>query len=93
MIRSFKNAETQSICEGREVRGLPGDIQVIARRTLRMLNAAQNVQDLRVPPGNQREALKGDRQGRYSIGINDLWRICFARKGDGAYEVGIVDYH
>ena len=93
MIRSFKNAETEAVWDGRVVRGLPGHIQAVARRKLRMLNAAQNGQDLRVPPGNRLEALSRDRKGQHSIRINDQWRICFIWKADGAYNVEIVDYH
>ena len=93
MIRSFKNAETEAVWDGRVVRGLPGDIQAVARRKLRMLNAAQNGQDLRVPPGNRLEALSRDRKVQHSIRINDQWRICFIWKADGAYNVEIVDSH
>ncbi len=93
MIKSFKDEATRAIWEGRTARSLPADIQRTARRKLRMLAAAQDVQDLRVPPGNHLEALKNDRKGQFSIRINDQWRICFAWKPDGAHDVEIVDYH
>jgi proteic killer suppression protein len=65
----------------------------VARRKLRQLEVAGRLDDLRVPPGNRLEALKGDRQGQYSIRINDQWRICFRWSGNGAEDVEIVDYH
>lgn len=68
-------------------------MQRVARRKLRMLNNAQSLMDLRVPPGNRLEALKGDRSGQYSIRINDQWRICFVWQEGDAHEVEIVDYH
>jgi len=93
VIQSFKDEATEAIWEGRLARSLPTDIQRTARRKLRMLAAAQNVQDLKGPPGNHLEALKSDRKGQHSIRINDQWRICFVWKADGAHEVEIVDYH
>ena len=75
------------------VRKLPFAIQATARRKLRMLNNAQNLGDLRVPPGNRLEALRGARAGQHSIRVNDQWRICFEWHGADAYEVEIVDYH
>ena len=93
MIKSFKDEATRAIWEGRPARSLPADIQRTARRKLRMLAAAKDVQDLRVPPGNHLEALKNDRKGQFSIRINDQWRICFVWKPDGAHDVEIVDYH
>ena len=93
MIRSFKSASAQAIWDGRTVRGIPSDVQPAARRKLRMLHAAQNVQDLRAPPGNRLEALKGDRKGQHSIRVNDQWRICFRWEEGHAYDVEIVDYH
>lgn len=65
----------------------------MARRKLRMLNNAQSLSDLRIPPGNHLEALKGDRAGEFSIRVNDQWRVCFAWQDGDAYEVEIVDYH
>ena len=93
MIKSFKDEATQAIWEGQPVRLLPADIQTTARRKLRMLAAAQDVKDLRVPPGNHLEALKSDRKGQFSIRTNAQWRICFVWKPDGAHDVEIVDYH
>lgn len=93
MIRSFADRETQRIWEGRVSRKLPTEMQTIARRKLRMLNNAEAIQDLKAPPGNRLEALKGSRKGQHSIRINNQWRLCFQWKGSHAYEVEIVDYH
>ena len=75
------------------MRGFPGDIQQRARRKLRMLDAAIDLDDLRTPPSNRLEKLKGGRIGQYSIRINNQWRICFSWKEGGAAGVEIVDYH
>jgi len=72
---------------------LPGDIQQVALRKLRMIHNAKNINDLRVPPANRLEKLGGDREGQYSIRINDQWRICFFWKAGDAHEVEIIDYH
>ncbi|MFO7944510.1 MAG: type II toxin-antitoxin system RelE/ParE family toxin, partial [Anaerolineales bacterium] len=72
---------------------LPADIQQAALRKLRMLNNAQSVQDLRSPPGNRLEKLKGEREGQYSIRINNQWRVCFEWHEDDAHQVEITDYH
>jgi proteic killer suppression protein len=93
VIRSFKSHAAEEIWHGAIARKLPFNIQSVARRKLRMLNNAQNVDDLRVPPGNRLEALRGDRAGQLSIRINDQWRICFEWRDSDAYEVEIVDYH
>lgn len=93
MIRSFVDKEVEKIWLGERSRRLPADIQPVARRKLRMLNAAANLDDLRVPPANRLEALKGDRRGQYSIRINGQWRICFRWKEGDVSEVEIVDYH
>lgn len=93
MIASFRDKETATIWDGRHSRRLPGDIQVVAFRKLRLLNAAQRLSDLRVPPANRLEALKGERSGQHSIRINDQWRICFIWREGHAHEVEIVDYH
>lgn len=69
------------------------DIQNAARKKLRIINAATELSDLRVPPGNRLEALKGDRKGQHSIRVNDQWRICFRWDGKDAYDVEITDYH
>jgi len=93
MIVSFRDADTATIWSGRRSRRLPGDIQVSALRKLRILNNAKRLDDLRVPPGNRLEALKGNRAGQHSIRINDQWRICFLWKDNHAHQVEIVDYH
>ncbi len=93
MIRSFRSRAAQEIWHGEVARKLPHQMQTVARRKLRMLNNAQSLDDLRVPPGNRLEALHGDRAGRFSIRINDQWRICFEWRGSDAFEVEIVDYH
>lgn len=84
--------ETEKIWHGSYSRRLPQQIQQIARRKLRMLNAAITLEDMKIPPGNKLEALKGDRKGQHSIRINDQWRICFVWN-DEPLEVEIVDYH
>ncbi|WP_297901306.1 type II toxin-antitoxin system RelE/ParE family toxin [Metallibacterium sp.] len=93
MIRNFADKEAEKIWDGTPSRRLPADLQSIARRKLRMLNNAENLNDLRVPPANRLEALKGDRRGQYSIRINDQWRICFRWADGDAHDVQIVDYH
>lgn len=93
VIRSFKNKETQKIFERVRSRKLPSDIQQVALRKLRMLNRAETLQDLRVPPANRLEQLAGNRKGQYSIRINNQWRICFEWKDNDAFSVEIVDYH
>lgn len=93
MIRTFKCKETELIWAGIRSRKLPGDIQQVARRKLRMLNNAQSIADLRIPPNNRLEALHGDRQSFYSIRLNRQWRICFQWKNGIADSVEIVDYH
>jgi len=93
MIASFRDREAATIWDGRLSRRLPSDIQVVALRKLRLLNSAQRLDDLRVPPANRLEALRGDRRGQHSIRINDQWRICFIWRDGHAYQVEIVDYH
>jgi proteic killer suppression protein len=93
MILSFRCAETQIIWSGLRSRRLPGNIQGVALRKLRLLSAAKRLDDLRVPPGNRLEALGGDRNGQHSIRINDQWRICFHWSEGGPSDVEIVDYH
>lgn len=93
MIRSFADRETALIWSGRRSRKLPPDIQGVALRKLRMLNQARTLSDLRVPPANRLQPLKGDRRGRYSIRINRQWRICFIWREGGPGDVEIVDYH
>jgi proteic killer suppression protein len=93
VISSFRDRDTERIWNGEFSRHLPHEIQDIARRKLRMINNARIIADLRVPPANRLEALKGDRAGQYSIRINDQWRICFRFANGQASDVEIVDYH
>lgn len=93
MIRSFRDPETAIIWRGEASRKLPRDIQQVALRKLRMMNQARRLTDLRIPPGNRLEALKGGRAGQHSIRINDQWRICFVWTEEGPKDVEIVDYH
>jgi proteic killer suppression protein len=93
MIQNFKDKETQKVFERERSRKLPLDIQQVALRKLRMLNRADTLQDLRVPPANRLERLVGDREGQHSIRINDQWRICFLWQDGDALDVEIVDYH
>ena len=93
MIVSFRGRETEKVWNGLRSRRLPGDIQAVALRKLRLINAANRIDDLKVPPGNRLEPLKADRAGQWSIRINDQWRICFLWTEGGAEDVEIVDYH
>lgn len=93
MIESIACAETRKVWRRQHSRKLPHDIQRIARRKLLMLDAAPDLNSLRVPPGNRLEALKGGRTGQYSIRINDQWRICFEWQNGNVCHVEIVDYH
>ena len=93
MIRSFRCAETESIWRGVRSKRLPPEMQSVARRKLRMLNNAVDLNDLRVPPANRLEALKGEREGQHSIRINCQWRICFLWRDANAEQVEIVDSH
>ena len=93
MIKSFSEKETEKIWAGVQSRKYPVSMQNIARRKLRMINNAQNINDLRVPPANHLEKLTGNLRGFYSIRINKQWRIIFTWKSSNAYEVQIVDYH
>jgi proteic killer suppression protein len=93
MIKSFKDKETEKVYSREGSRKLPEDIQQVALRKLRMINNAKNLNDLRIPPANNLEKLKGDREGQHSIRISDQWRICFKWKDRDAYEVEIADYH
>ena len=93
MIKSFRAKETENIWHGKRSRRLPQDIQQIARRKLRMINNARSLNDLRVPPANRLEALRGKRAGQHSVRINDQWRICFHWSDGDALNVEIVDYH
>jgi len=93
MIRSIRSKETERIFQRLRSKRLPGDIQQVALRKLRMLHRARTLQDLRVPPANRLERLKGERAGQHSIRINDQWRICFRWQAGDAFDVEIVDYH
>jgi proteic killer suppression protein len=93
VIESFGDSATESIYRGLRVRGLPRDIQERARRKLRMINQARIVEDLRVPPGNRLEQLKGNLNEFWSIRINQQWRIIFRWQDGSKYDVRIMDYH
>lgn len=93
MIKTFGNKETEQIWNGIRSKKLPNEIQDTARRKLRMINSSQNVVDLRIPPANRLEKLKGDLQDWYCIRINSQWRIIFKWVANDAYDVSIVDYH
>ncbi|MBI5739103.1 MAG: type II toxin-antitoxin system RelE/ParE family toxin [Nitrospirae bacterium] len=92
MIRSFRDKKTEMLFNDRDVPGFRS-IERSARRKLLYLNRARHIEDLRIPPGNRLEALKGDRKGQYSIRINDQWRLCFYWKDGDANDVEITDYH
>jgi proteic killer suppression protein len=93
VIKDFGDRETEKIWNGTRSTKLPNEIQNIARRKLRMLNNSQSVNDLRIPPANRLEKLKGDLETFYSIRINDQWRIVFQWISNDAYQVEIMDYH
>ncbi len=93
MIRSFADEDAEALFRGRFARKLPADIQRVAQRKLRQIHAAEDLADLRVPPGNRLEPLKGDRAGQHSIRINDQWCVCFVWRDGGAEDVEILDYH
>ncbi len=93
MIRSFANSETEKIYNQTYSKAMPTSIQRIALRKLIMIDNAQTLNDLRVPPANRLEALKGDREGQHSIRINDKYRICFTYDNGDFYNVEVVDYH
>lgn len=93
MIKSFKDKETEKVYNREGSRKLPEDIQQVALRKLRMINNAKNLNDFRIPPADNLEKLKGDREGQHSVRINDQWRICFKWKDGDAHEVEVTDYH
>lgn len=93
MIKSFGDKETELIWKGEYSKGFPANIQPITRRKLRMINNAQEIKDLRIPPGNKLEKLKGDLTDYWSIRVNNQWRIIFQWKTNDAFEVQLVDYH
>lgn len=93
MIRSYRTKKTETIASGSLQKGFPSDLIRLAQRKLTMIEAATQLADLRSPPGNRLEALKGNRKGQHSIRINDQFRICFVWKDGGAENVEITDYH
>ena len=93
MIKSFSCKETQKVLERIFSKKLPQGVQAKARQKLVLIDAATELIDLRIPPGNRLEELKDDRKGQHSIRINDQWRICFEWHDDGPINVEIVDYH
>jgi proteic killer suppression protein len=93
MIRSFRDKVTEAVFNDEIPKGFPEDIAGVARRKLGYLNAATSLADLRSPPGNRLETLKGDRKGQHSIRINDQYRVCFIWTSEGPVRVEIADYH
>lgn len=93
MIRSFRDRETEKVWDGERSRRLPGEIQDVALRKLAALDAAERLDDLRLPPGNRLEALKDGRKGQHSVRINQQWRVCFRWTDGGCEDVEICDYH
>lgn len=93
MIRSWRSPAAREVFEGRTPKGFPADLAKATRRRLGYLHAAARLEDLRSPPGNRLHALAGDREGQYSISVNDQFRICFIWTDEGAAEVEFVDYH
>ena len=93
MILSFKDKDTESIWNQTPIRRLAQSVQVSALRKLFMISRARSLKDLNTLPGNRLELLKGNRQGQYSIRINDKWRVCFKWEDGNAYDVEIADYH
>jgi proteic killer suppression protein len=93
MIRSFRDRDSERLFARYSSRRLPPDLQRPALRKLAVLDAADSLEDLRVPPGNRLEKLAGDREGQWSIRINERWRVCFVWRDGDAHEVEIVDYH
>jgi proteic killer suppression protein len=93
VIQSFADSGTERLFRREPVRRSPANLQRIMLRKLGLVDAAEQLEDLRVPPGNRLEKLKGDRAGQHSIRVNDQWRVCFRWKDGNAYDVGIIDYH
>ena len=93
MILSFKEKGTESVYNERFSKKLPQGIQRLALRKLIVLHNAVSLEDLRIPPGNRLEQLRGDRKGQHSIRINEQWRVCFVWANNNAYDVEITDYH
>ena len=93
MIRTFRDRRTEAVYRGERPKGFPPDLVKVARRKLGYLDAAIDLHDLRLPPGNRLEALSGDRLGEHSIRVNDQFRICFRWTPDGPIDVEMTDYH
>jgi proteic killer suppression protein len=93
MIASFRDRETERLWQSGKSRHLPADLQLRAFKKLAILNAAVTLDNLKVPPGNHLEALRGHRSGQHSIRVNGQYRVCFVWRGGNAFEVEIVDYH
>lgn len=93
MIRSYRGKVAEQVFRRERCKSLSLDVQRAASRKLAILDAAESIHDLRVPPGNRLEKLAGDRKGQHSIRINDQWRVCFAWRQGHAYDVEITDYH
>ena len=93
MIHGFADRDTERLFRREPVRRFPTELRRLMLRKLGLIDAAEYLEDLRVPPGNRLEKLKGDRAGQHSIRVNDQWRICFRWKDGNAYDVEIVDYH
>jgi toxin HigB-1 len=93
VIRSFADKRTAAIWVDRMPKGFPNDLAKVARRKLRMVAAATQLEDFRNPPGNRLEMLRGDRTGQHSIRVNDQWRLCFVWRDGDAYDVEVADYH
>ncbi|MFH1266781.1 MAG: type II toxin-antitoxin system RelE/ParE family toxin [Planctomycetota bacterium] len=93
MIRTFRDKETARLFRRERVKKFPLPVQRAVLRKLLLIDAAESLHDLRVPPGNRLEKLRGDREGQYSIRINDQWRVCFRWEDADAYDVEIMDYH
>jgi proteic killer suppression protein len=93
VIRSFRDRDTERLARREPVRRWGPDVRRLALRKLRMLDAAVSLDDLRVPPGNRLEKLRGDRAGQWSVRVNDQWRLCFEWRESDAYDVELVDYH
>jgi proteic killer suppression protein len=93
VIKTFKDRDAERLFRREPVKRLGPDVQRIALRKLRMLDAAIALEDLRIPPANRLEKLKGDRAGQFSIRINQQWRVCFVWRSGDAFDVEIIDYH
>ena len=93
MIRSFKDSNTEEVFNGRCPKGFPANILNVSRRKLRMVDAAANLNDLKVPPNNKLHPLENDREGQHAIWVNDKYRVCFVWSEEGPTDVEITDYH